>query len=471
MIAMALANEPELLIADEPTTALDVTVQLKILELLKELQARLGMALLLISHDLNLVRRVAHRVCVMQRGRVVEQALCEELFRSPKHPYTQELLAAEPSGGPVEVEQAAPLLEVEDLRVWFLIKKGLLRRTVDHIKAVDGVNFSLPRGRRWDRRRKRLGQVDPGLAILRLLASRGEIRFRSAAAGHVAARRAAVAPADAGGLPGPYGSLSPRMSVGQIIEGLRIHHMGNAQEQEWQSLTRSWRLVSIRKPGIATPRVFRRATATHCHCPGSVLKPALILLDEPTSALDRTVQRQVVELLRSLQAKYNLTYLFISHDLAVVRALSHQMMVVRARWWNRGGCRDIRGTATSVYTAAAESAFMAPGAAEQPEEDKHMGFLTGKRVLIVGVASKLSIARARRRHASRRCRTGFHLPERQAQGPRRGIRRRLGLEPGAVLPRDVANDEDIARVFEELGKKWDGLTASFTRSASPRATS
>ena len=149
MIAMALANEPELLIADEPTTALDVTVQLKILELLKELQARLGMALLLISHDLNLVRRVAHRVCVMQRGRVVEQALCEELFRSPKHPYTQELLAAEPSGGPVEVEQAAPLLEVEDLRVWFPIKKGLLRRTVDHIKAVDGVNFSLPRGRRW----------------------------------------------------------------------------------------------------------------------------------------------------------------------------------------------------------------------------------------------------------------------------------------------------------------------------------
>src|SRR5690606_11116521 len=146
MIAMALAIEPELLIADEPTTALDVTVQLKILELLKELQQRLGMALLLISHDLNLVRRIAHRVCVMQRGHVVEQASCEQLFRAPEHPYTPELLGAEPSGGPVPVEAAPSLLEVKDLRVWFPIKKGVLRRTVDHIKAVDGVDFSLPKG-------------------------------------------------------------------------------------------------------------------------------------------------------------------------------------------------------------------------------------------------------------------------------------------------------------------------------------
>ncbi|HAG77441.1 MAG TPA: microcin ABC transporter ATP-binding protein, partial [Pseudomonas sp.] len=222
-------------IADEPTTALDVTVQLKILELLKELQARLGMALLLISHDLNLVRRIAHRVCVMQRGRVVEQALCEDLFRAPQHPYTQELLAAEPSGDPVAVEKAAPLLEVDDLRVWFPIKKGLLRRTVDHIKAVDGVNFSLPKGQTLGIvGESGSGKSTLGLAILRLLGSRGEIRFQGQQLQSMSQRQVRplrrqmqVVFQD------PFGSLSPRMSVGQIIgEGLHIHRMGNAKEQE-----------------------------------------------------------------------------------------------------------------------------------------------------------------------------------------------------------------------------------------------
>ncbi len=236
MIAMALANEPELLIADEPTTALDVTVQLKILELLKELQARLGMAILLISHDLNLVRRIAHRVCVMQSGRVVEQASCDELFRSPQHPYTRELLAAEPSGEPVAVpESTTPLLEVEDLRVWFPIKKGLLRHTVDHVKAVDGVSFVLPQG-------QTLGVVGEsgsgkstlGLALLRLLSSQGAIRFRGQALDGMSQagvrplrRQMQVVFQDS------YGSLSPRMSVGQIVsEGLHIHRQGSAAEQE-----------------------------------------------------------------------------------------------------------------------------------------------------------------------------------------------------------------------------------------------
>ena len=178
MIAMALANEPELLIADEPTTALDVTVQLKILDLLKELQARLGMALLLISHDLNLVRRIAHRVCVMQCGKIVEQADCTTLFKAPQHPYTQMLINAEPSGAPAHNPVGDPLLEVEDLRVWFPIKKGLLRRTVDHVKAVDGIDFSLPQGQTLGIvGESGSGKSTLGLAILRLIASRGGIRF------------------------------------------------------------------------------------------------------------------------------------------------------------------------------------------------------------------------------------------------------------------------------------------------------
>ncbi len=380
MIAMALANEPELLIADEPTTALDVTVQLKILELLKELQARLGMALLLISHDLNLVRRVAHRVCVMQRGRVVEQALCEELFRSPKHPYTQELLAAEPSGGPVAVEQAAPLLEVEDLRVWFPIKKGLLRRTVDHVKAVDGVNFSLPKGQTLGIvGESGSGKSTLGLAILRLLASRGEIRFQgqqlqgmSQGAVRPLRRQMQVVFQD------PYGSLSPRMSVGQIIgEGLRIHYMGNAQEQEQAIIDALVEVGLDPETRHRYPHEFSGGQRQRIAIARAlVLKPALILLDEPTSALDRTVQRQVVELLRSLQAKYNLTYLFISHDLAVVRALSHQMMVVKqGQVVEQGTAAEIFAAPQHPYTQQLlESAFMAPGAAEQPEEGQAHGF-------------------------------------------------------------------------------------------------
>ena len=266
MIAMALANEPELLIADEPTTALDVTVQLKILELLKELQARLGMALLLISHDLNLVRRIAHRVCVMQHGQIVEQAECARLFSAPQHHYTQMLINAEPSGLPAHNPVGAPLLEVDDLKVWFPIKKGLLRRTVDHVKAVDGINFSLPQGQ----------------------------------------------------------------TLGIVGEGLRIHRIGTAQEQEAAIIAALEEVGLDPRTRHRYPHEFSGGQRQRIAIARAlVLKPALILLDEPTSALDRTVQRQVVELLRNLQQKYNLTYLFISHDLAVVKALSHQLMVIK----------------------------------------------------------------------------------------------------------------------------------------------
>ena len=369
MIAMALANEPELLIADEPTTALDVTVQLKILELLKELQARLGMALLLISHDLNLVRRIAHRVCVMQRGCIVEQASCDELFHAPQHPYTRELIGAEPSGRPAENPEGPPLLEVDDLRVWFPIKKGLLRRTVDHVKAVDGVNFSLPQGQTLGIvGESGSGKSTLGLAILRLLGSRGGIRFQGQALDGLSQRdvrpfrrEMQVVFQD------PYGSLSPRMSVGQIVgEGLRIHRIGNEAEQEQAIIDALLEVGLDPETRNRYPHEFSGGQRQRIAIARAlVLKPALILLDEPTSALDRTVQRQVVELLRRLQTKYDLTYLFISHDLAVVRALSHQLMVIKhGQVVEQGPADAIFAAPQHSYTKQLlEAAFLAPGTA------------------------------------------------------------------------------------------------------------
>ncbi|MDH0895267.1 MULTISPECIES: ABC transporter ATP-binding protein [unclassified Pseudomonas] len=375
MIAMALANEPELLIADEPTTALDVTVQLKILDLLKDLQARLGMSMLLITHDLNLVRRIAHRVCVMQRGRIVEQASCDELFRAPQHPYTRELLGAEPSGEPAANPAGAPLLEVDDLRVWFPIKKGVLRRTVDHVKAVDGIDFGLPQGQTLGIvGESGSGKSTLGMAILRLLGSQGAIRFQGQALDGLSQkavrplrRQMQVVFQD------PFGSLSPRMSVGQIVgEGLRIHGMGSEEEQE-QAVIDALKEVGLdpdtrhRYPHEFSGGQRQRIAIARA----LVLKPALILLDEPTSALDRTVQRQVVELLRSLQAKYNLTYLFISHDLAVVRALSHQLMVVKqGKVVEQGPAEQVFATPQHPYTRQLlEAAFMAPATADSLKEE------------------------------------------------------------------------------------------------------
>ncbi|GLX14716.1 ABC transporter ATP-binding protein [Pseudomonas straminea] len=364
MIAMALANEPELLIADEPTTALDVTVQLKILELLKDLQARLGMAMLIITHDLKLVRRIAQRVCVMQNGELVEQADCETLFTTPQHPYTCELLAAEPDGDPVACEEAQPILEVEDLRVWFPIKKGLLRRTVDHVKAVDGINFSLPRGQTLGIvGESGSGKSTLGLAILRLIGSQGGIRFGEHHLGGLSQRQVRPLRREMQVVfQDPFGSLSPRMTVGMIIgEGLRIHRIGNEAEQEQAIIDALLEVGLDPESRHRYPHEFSGGQRQRIAIARAlVLKPALILLDEPTSALDRTVQRQVVDLLRSLQAKYNLSYLFISHDLAVVRAISHQLMVVKqGQVVEQGDARQVFEAPQHPYTRQLlEAAFM-----------------------------------------------------------------------------------------------------------------
>jgi len=332
MIAMALACEPQLLIADEPTTALDVTVQRKILLLLKSLQQRLGMSMLLISHDLNLVRSIAQRVCVMHAGEIVEQAACETLFTAPQHPYSRLLLDAEPTGDVLCGEERETVLQVDDLTVQFPLGGGLFQRKT-YLRAVDGISLSVQRG-------KTLGIVGEsgsgkstlGQAILRLLDSTGSIRFQGKALdplNHHQMRpwrkQMQVVFQD------PYGSLSPRMSVQQIIsEGLEVHAPCSLADREAQVIQ------VLKEVGLDPasrhryPHEFSGGQRQRIAIARAlVLKPALILLDEPTSALDRTVQKQVVALLRELQEKYGLTYLFISHDLAVVRAMAHDMIVIK----------------------------------------------------------------------------------------------------------------------------------------------
>ncbi len=334
MIAMALANEPDLLIADEPTTALDVTIQAQILELLKDLQRRFGMALLLITHDLGVVRKMADRVCVMNGGAIVEQAAVADLFIRPQHPYTQKLLSAEPRGNPLTPpDDAAEVMAADQVKVHFPIKKGLLRRTVDHVRAVDGVSVSVRQGHTVGVvGESGSGKTTLGLALLRLHASAGAIRFDgtdiqgwSAKRLRPLRRQMQVVFQD------PYGSLSPRLSVGQIIgEGLSIHKLGEQAERD-RMVARALEEVGLdpacrdRYPHEFSGGQRQRVAIARA----LVLKPKFIVLDEPTSALDMSVQAQIVDLLRDIQARHNLAYLFISHDLRVVRALSSHVMVMK----------------------------------------------------------------------------------------------------------------------------------------------
>jgi microcin C transport system ATP-binding protein len=335
MIAMALANEPDLLIADEPTTALDVTVQAQILTLLAEIRARLGMSLLFITHDLGIVRRIAGRVCVMNGGKIVEQGPVEQVFTAPKHPYTMALLAAEPKPDPAPPRPDAPVvMSADDLKVWFPIKRGFLRRTVGHIKAVDGVSLAVRKGETLGVvGESGSGKTTLGLALLRLISSDGPIVFL----GH-----------DIQGLrfkqmlpfrrdmqivfQDPFGALSPRMSIGDIVaEGLTVHQKALSREQREERVVKALEDVGL-DPGtrFRYPHEFSGGQRQRISIArAAVLEPNFVVLDEPTSALDMLFQAQMVDLLRELQRKRDLTYMFISHDLRVVASLASHLIVMR----------------------------------------------------------------------------------------------------------------------------------------------
>ena len=335
MIAMALANDPDLLIADEPTTALDVTIQAQVLKLLGELQEKLGMAILLITHDLGIVRGISDRVCVMNDGEIVEQGNTSDVFARPQHDYTKHLLATEPGGAPDAADvQAPPLMGCDGLKVWFPIKRGILKRTVGHIKAVDGISLQVKQGHTLGV----VGESGSGKstlarALLRLERSEGSIHFKhhplhGMGSGDLRPLRRDMQIV----FQDPYGSLSPRLSVAQIVEeGLIVHDLGGNDDARRKLIAEALVEVGL-EPAMMDryPHEFSGGQRQRiCIARAIVLKPDFIVLDEPTSALDVSVQAQIVELLRDLQKKHHIAYLFISHDLKVVRAMSHDILVMR----------------------------------------------------------------------------------------------------------------------------------------------
>ncbi|WP_295808249.1 ABC transporter ATP-binding protein [uncultured Nitratireductor sp.] len=336
MIAMALANEPDLLIADEPTTALDVTVQAQILELLAKLRRKKSMSMLFITHDLGIVRKVADRVCVMTDGKIVESGPTEQIFTDPQHAYTRHLIEAEPKGRPPKADPTAEtVMEGDRIKVWFPVKKGILRRTVDYIKGVDGVDVTVRAGQTLGVvGESGSGKTTLGLALARMIGSEGHIRFAGGEIDQLSFRqmrpyRHALQVV----FQDPYGSLSPRMSVAEIIqEGLRIHEPGLSAEERDAMVVDVLKEVDL-DPGsrFRYPHEFSGGQRQRIAIARAmVLKPRFVMLDEPTSALDMSVQAQVVDLLRDLQKRHNLAYLFISHDLKVVRALANEVIVMRA---------------------------------------------------------------------------------------------------------------------------------------------
>ncbi|MDQ1197322.1 microcin C transport system ATP-binding protein [Rhizobium sp. SORGH_AS 787] len=335
MIAMALANRPKLLIADEPTTALDVTVQAQILELLAGLKNQHHMSMLFITHDLGIVRKFADRVCVMTKGKIVETGTVEQVFTNPQHAYTRHLLAAEPKGEPPLADHNKPVvMQGDDIKVWFPIKAGLMRKVVDHVKAVDGINITLREGQTVGVvGESGSGKTTLGLALSRLISSKGRISFIGQSIDSYSysmmkplRNRLQVVFQD------PYGSLSPRMSVGDIIaEGLKVHETSLSYEERDQRVAKALEEVGLdpatrwRYPHEFSGGQRQRIAIARA----MVLKPRFVMLDEPTSALDMSVQAQVVDLLRDLQSKHDLAYLFISHDLKVVKALANEVIVMR----------------------------------------------------------------------------------------------------------------------------------------------
>ena len=335
MIAMALANEPDLLIADEPTTALDVTIQAQILKLLKELQEKLGMALLLITHDLNIVRKMADKVVVMTGGEAVETGAAKTIFEAPQHPYTKRLLAAEPKGKPPTRSEDAPLIvEGDDIKVHFPIRKGILKRAVDYVKAVDGISLQLKAGHTLGVvGESGSGKTTLGMALLRLISSQGAIRFEGRDIQGVSSSDLRPLRSEMQIVfQDPYGSLSPRLSVGQIVgEGLLVHRRDASAAEREAMIVEALKEVGLdpesrhRYPHEFSGGQRQRIAIARA----IVLKPKLLVLDEPTSALDMSVQAQIVDLLRDIQQRLDLAYLFISHDLRVVRALADEVIVMK----------------------------------------------------------------------------------------------------------------------------------------------
>ncbi|MGQ3281581.1 ABC transporter ATP-binding protein [Bosea sp. (in: a-proteobacteria)] len=359
MIAMALANEPHLLIADEPTTALDVTVQAQILKLLKELQERLGMAMLFITHDLGIVRRIADRVCVMLKGQIVEQGPVAAIFGNPQHAYTQRLLAAEPKGRPAPVpDDAATLVEAGPIKVWFPIKTGFLRKTTGHVKAVDGISVKVRAGETLGVvGESGSGKTTLGLAILRLISSEGPIvflgdRIDGLSSAQVRPKRKDLQVV----FQDPYGSLSPRMSVAEIVaEGLTVQAKQQSYAQRREVVAQALSDVGLDPSAMDRyPHEFSGGQRQRIAIARAMaLDPRFIVLDEPTSALDMSVQVQIVELLRDLQARRQLGYLFISHDLKVVRAMAHRVVVMQnGRVVEEGPAETIFSQPREAYTQA-----------------------------------------------------------------------------------------------------------------------
>ena len=356
MIAMALANEPDMLIADEPTTALDVTIQAQILQLLERLQRRFDMAMLFITHDLGIVRKLADRVCVMRHGEIVETGATSQIFEAPAHLYTKRLLEAQPKGMAPTAPAAVPLMRTENLRVWYPIRTGLLRRTVDHVKAVDDLKLTVPVGQTVGVvGESGSGKTTLGLALLRLIASRGAVYFRDTLIQGLKSRVLRPLRREMQIIfQDPFGSLSPRMSIGQIIEeGLKVHGGANTGETRQERIIAALEEVGLdpesrhRYPHEFSGGQRQRVAIARA----LVLKPAFIVLDEPTSSLDVSVQAQILDLLRRLQRDHELTYLFISHDLKVVRAMSHYLVVMhRGKIVEEGPTEEIFNSPRDGYT-------------------------------------------------------------------------------------------------------------------------
>ena len=359
MIAMALANRPDLFIADEPTTALDVTVQAQILRLLKDLQAKRGMAMLFITHDLGIVRKIADDVCVMQRGKIVEAGPTEEVFRAPQHPYTQALLAAEPKGKPpVADPTGAPVLPGDNIRVWFPIKRGFFRRTVGHVKAVDGISLTVRAGQTVGVvGESGSGKTTLGLALLRLIRSEGPIAYLGQRIDGFDAKQMRPLRRDMQVVfQDPYGSLSPRMSVAEIVEeGLAIQSPQLHWRERREIVAKALFDTGLDPAAMDRyPHEFSGGQRQRIAIARAMaLEPRFVVLDEPTSALDMSVQAQIVDLLRDLQKRRNLAYMFISHDLKVVRALATDLIVMRhGKVVESGPAAEIFASPASDYTRA-----------------------------------------------------------------------------------------------------------------------